>query len=111
MRARYGQGGAGGDQRSMPNGVGRHGDGMVTGAARGALDALGLRPGTVTALKDDPSGNGSWLVDMPGGQRAVLRRYHPGASPGQIAYEHAVLRYLAAAGWAVPDPVSGPTCH
>jgi Ser/Thr protein kinase RdoA (MazF antagonist) len=84
---------------------------MVTGVVGCALDALGLRHRTVTVLKDDPSGNGSWLVEVPGGQRAVLRRYYPGASPGEIAYEHAALRHLAAAGWAVPDPVSEAACH
>jgi Ser/Thr protein kinase RdoA (MazF antagonist) len=57
-------------------------------------------------LKDVPGGNGSWLIAMPGGRRAVLRRYHPGARPEQITYEHVVLEHLAAAGWAVPRPVS-----
>jgi homoserine kinase type II len=84
---------------------------MLTGAAARALDALGVRPGRGTVLKDAPSGNGSWLVSVPGGRRAVLRRYHPGAGPGEVAYEHAVLRHLAAAGWAVPHPVSGLVRH
>jgi homoserine kinase type II len=48
---------------------------------------------------------------MPGGQRAVLRRYHRGASPEELGYEHAVLGYLAGAGWAVPEPVGDPVCH
>jgi Ser/Thr protein kinase RdoA (MazF antagonist) len=79
---------------------------MLTDAVDGALDALGVRPVSVTLLKDAAEGNGNWLVEVPGGQRAVLRRYHPGAIPEEIAYEHAVLAHLAAAGWAVPHPVS-----
>jgi Ser/Thr protein kinase RdoA (MazF antagonist) len=84
---------------------------MLTGAVACVLDVLDVRPARVALLKDDPSGNGNWLVEMPGGQRAVLRRYHPGASPGELAYEHAVLGHLTAAGWAVPHPVSEPVCH
>jgi hypothetical protein len=70
-----------------------------------------VRPARITVLKDVPPGNGSWLVELPGGRRAVLRRYHPGASPEDLGYEHAVLGYLADAGWAVPDPVGDPVCH
>jgi len=62
-------------------------------------------------LKDVPAGNGNWLVEMPGGRRAVLRRYHRGANPEELAYEHAVLGHLAGAGWAVPRPVGDLTCH
>jgi Ser/Thr protein kinase RdoA (MazF antagonist) len=86
---------------------------MLTGAVAGALDVLGVRPSGVTVLKDAPpgNGNGSWLVKMPGGQRVVLRRYYLGASPEDLRYEHAVLGYLAGAGWAVPHPVGDPVCH
>lgn len=84
---------------------------MLTGVAGCVLDVLGVRPGTVTVLKDVPPGNGSWLVEMPGGQRAVLRRYYLGASAEDLEYEHAVLGYLAGAGWAVPYPVGGPVCQ
>src|SRR5260370_42226960 len=83
---------------------------MLTGAVACVLDVLGVRPGRITVLKDVPPGNGSWLVELPCGQRAVLRRYHPGASPEDLGDEHAVLGYLAGAGWAVPHPVSAPVC-
>ena len=84
---------------------------MLTGHVACVLDVLGVRAGRVVVLKDVPLGNGSWLVEMPGGQRAVLRRYHPGASPEDLGYEHAVLGYLAGAAWAVPHPVGDPVCH
>ena len=79
---------------------------MLTDAVACALDELGVRPGRVMVLKDVPAGNGSWLIGLAGGRRAVLRRYHPGVTPKEIAYEHAVLRHLAAAGWVVPHPAS-----
>jgi homoserine kinase type II len=84
---------------------------MLTGTVAGALDALRVRPRTVTVLKDVPGGNGNWLVELPGRKRAVLRRYHPGATPDEITYEHAVLQHLAAAGWPVPHPVTEPARH
>jgi hypothetical protein len=68
-------------------------------------------PGRIAVLKDVPLGNGNWLIEVPGRRRAVLRRYHPGASPEDLAYEHAVLAHLAAAGWVVPHPVSDPVSH
>jgi Ser/Thr protein kinase RdoA (MazF antagonist) len=83
---------------------------MVTDAIASVLDALAVRPDTVAVLKDVPSGNGNWLVEMPGGRRAVLRRYHPGASPEDLAYEHAVLDHLASAGWVVPHSLGEPAC-
>jgi Ser/Thr protein kinase RdoA (MazF antagonist) len=84
---------------------------MLTGAVARVLEVLGVRPDEVTVLKDVPQGNGSWLVGRPGGQPAVLRRYHPEAGPAELAYEHAVLGHLAAAGWTVPHPLSEPVCH
>jgi Ser/Thr protein kinase RdoA (MazF antagonist) len=87
-------------------------DGPVpTGALASVLDALAVRPGRIAVLKDVPLGNGNWLIELPGGRRAVLRRYHPGASPEDLAYEHAVLAHLAAAGWVVPHPVSDLVSH
>jgi Ser/Thr protein kinase RdoA (MazF antagonist) len=77
----------------------------------GVLEALSIRPAAVRVLKDDPSGNGNWLVEVPGTPLAVLRRYHPGASRAEVAYEHAVLDHLAAAGWSVPHPVSETVCQ
>jgi hypothetical protein len=84
---------------------------VVTGAVASVLDVLAVRPDRIAVLKDVPLHNGSWLVEMPGGQRAVLRRYHPGASPEDLAYEYAVLDHLAATGWVVPHPVGEPVCH
>jgi Ser/Thr protein kinase RdoA (MazF antagonist) len=69
------------------------------------LVLLGLRPHRITVLKDVPFANGSWLLEMPGNGRLVLRRYHDRATPADLTYEHTVLRYLANAGWVVPDPV------
>jgi homoserine kinase type II len=71
------------------------------------LDALGIDQARVTVLKDVPSENASWLVERPGRDQLVLRRYHRLATTQDLAYEHQVLRHLAAAGWAVPVPVSG----
>jgi Ser/Thr protein kinase RdoA (MazF antagonist) len=84
---------------------------VMTGAVVGVLHALAVRTDRVALLKDVPSGNGNWLVEMPGGRRAVLRRYHPGATPEDLAYEHAVLGHLVSAGWVVPHPVGDPVCH
>jgi Ser/Thr protein kinase RdoA (MazF antagonist) len=80
---------------------------MVTSAVTRVLDVLAVRPDRVAVLKDVPLGNGNWLVET-GGRRAVLRRYHPGATPEDLAYEHAVLGHLASAGWTVPHPVGDP---
>jgi Ser/Thr protein kinase RdoA (MazF antagonist) len=81
---------------------------MPTDAVARVLELLGVHPGAVSLLKDEPSGNGNWLVALPGRGRVVLRRYHPGAGPAEIAYEHAVLGHLAAGGWTVPDPLGEP---
>ena len=62
-------------------------------------------------LKDVPGENGSWLVRPAGAEPVVLRRYHLGASRSDLAYEHAVLRYLADRGWIVPQPVSALAEH
>ena len=82
----------------------------LTGSLADVLGLLGPPPDKTTVLKDVPGQNGSWLVELRG-ERSVLRRYHPGASAEDLAYEHAVLRHLAAAGWVVPDPVGEPVCH
>jgi Ser/Thr protein kinase RdoA (MazF antagonist) len=72
------------------------------------LDVLGVRPQSIVVLKDIPTANGSWLAETLAGQRVVLRRYHDRSTADDLAYEHAVLRYLAGAGWAVPGPVGEP---
>ena len=82
----------------------------TAGAAVGVLDQLGVRPGTITVLKDVPAQNGSWLVEADG-ERVVLRRYHASATEADLAYEHAVLRHLAGAGWVVPVPASDLIRH
>jgi Ser/Thr protein kinase RdoA (MazF antagonist) len=74
------------------------------------LAALGL-PQQVTLLRDVPGGNGNWLAERPGGERVVLRRYHPLTTQADLRYEHAVLRHLAAAGWTVPGPAGEPVRH
>ena len=72
------------------------------------LDLLGLRPQRVVTLKDVPLGNGNWLVETAAGQRLVLRRYYGLATREDLAYEHAVLGHLAAAGWVVPAAAGEP---
>jgi hypothetical protein len=61
----------------------------------GVLDALGLKPRRIIALKDIPLQNGSWLLDLADGGRAVLRRYNALATLPDLSYEHQVLGYLA----------------
>lgn len=63
---------------------------------------LGIRAERVRVLKDLPHENASWLAELAGGTRVVLRRYHQLATDTDLAYEHEVLSYLAAAGWVVP---------
>ncbi len=64
----------------------------------------------MTVLRDVPLQNANWLVERPGGEPVVLRRYHPHATADDLAYERQVLRHLAnakaGAGWIVPVPVS-----
>lgn len=80
----------------------------MSGPPDQVLGLLGVPWRRVAALKDVPLGNGNWLVETAAGQRFVLRRYHAGATREDLAYEHAVLGRLAAAGWAVPAAVSEP---
>ncbi len=78
---------------------------MLTSVPARVLGVLGLQPDRITALKDVPAQNGSWLLEMPDGRRLVLRRYHARAALQELSYEHSVLRYLARAGWIVSVPV------
>ena len=73
-----------------------------------ALNLLGVRPGRIALLKDVPAGNSNWLVETADGRRLVLRRYYPQAGRDELAYEHAVLGYLAGVGWTVPAAVGEP---
>jgi homoserine kinase type II len=82
------------DNRCVPTGLPSH-----------LLDLLGVRAERAAVLKDVPEENGSWLVEQPGGERLVVRRYHRDATAEELRYEHEVLRHLAQAGWAVPAPV------
>jgi len=68
------------------------------------LDLLAIRAERIVVLKDVPDENGSWLFELPRGQRLVLRRYHRDATREELRYEHEVLGYLAEAGWVVPAP-------
>src|SRR6201996_3667395 len=72
------------------------------------LDLLGVRPRRLTAVSDVPRGNANWLVETAAGERLVLRRYAAGVTQPELAYEHAVLRHVAAAGWTVPAPAGAP---
>jgi Ser/Thr protein kinase RdoA (MazF antagonist) len=83
----------------------------MTGPPGRVLAQLGVLPGSLVPLKDIPLENASWLVEIAGGQRVVLRRYHAGATAEDLAYEHSVLAYLAGRGWVVPAPVSGLCEH
>ncbi len=89
----------------------RQNPGMDNDAVRDVLHLLGVRPRSVSTLKDLPPGNGSWLVDTGGGERIVLRRYHDRATAEDLDYEHRVLRHLAQSGWVVPDPVGDLVRH
>jgi Ser/Thr protein kinase RdoA (MazF antagonist) len=75
------------------------------------LGALGLQPRVVRCLKDVPLQNASLLAETRGGGQPVVRRYHAGATLGDLAYEHKVLRHLAGAGWIVPEPVGDLVEH
>ncbi|MGH9125055.1 MAG: phosphotransferase enzyme family protein [Acidimicrobiales bacterium] len=75
------------------------------------LDRLGVARTAVRTLKDEVAANSSWLVETTGGGRVVLRRYHEGATPEDLDYEHQVLRHLTAAGWWVPIPESDLISH
>jgi len=72
------------------------------------LTLLGVRPSRVRPLADVPLGNGNWLVETDGGEPSVLRRYHPETAPEDLRYEHAVLAYVAGAGWVVPTALTAP---
>jgi Ser/Thr protein kinase RdoA (MazF antagonist) len=74
------------------------------------LNLLGVRPGRVVALSDVPLGNANWLVETAGGERFILRRHHPQTTRPGLAYEHAVLGYLAGVGWVVPTALGEPVC-
>jgi Ser/Thr protein kinase RdoA (MazF antagonist) len=74
------------------------------------LAALGVTGARVITLKDVPGQNASWQLES-GGRQLVLRGYHPGHAPADLAYEHAVLAYLRASGWVVPEAVSELTEH
>ncbi len=79
---------------------------MLTGPPPRVLELVGAHAADVVTLKDIPEQNASWLIGTPRQARLVLRRYHHRATEADLAYEHAVLRYLAEAGWVVPVPVS-----
>jgi Ser/Thr protein kinase RdoA (MazF antagonist) len=83
----------------------------MTGPSAAVLAELRVRADGVRTLKDVPGENASWLVRTAADERVVLRRYHAGATGGDLAYEHAVLCHLAGAGWVVPEPVSDVTEH
>jgi homoserine kinase type II len=71
----------------------------------GAIERMGLSARRVVTLRDGADQNGSWLIELAGGDRVVVRRYHPLTGYAEIGYEHAVLRHLAGTGWVVPEPL------
>jgi Ser/Thr protein kinase RdoA (MazF antagonist) len=75
------------------------------------LGVLGLRARRMTELKNAPLHNASWLLELTDGRPVVLRRYDARATAASVAYEHAVLRYLADTGWVVPEPVGDLVEH
>lgn len=83
---------------------------MPANDADPVLSLLGVRPTRVAALKDVPLGNGNWLVETADRPPLVLRGYHPQTTAPDLAYEHAVLSYLARLGWVVPAAVGEPVC-
>jgi Ser/Thr protein kinase RdoA (MazF antagonist) len=78
---------------------------LPTGLPPRVLEKVGFPAADVVVLKDIPEQNASWLIGTPRRATLVLRRYHNRSTAADIAYEHAVLHYLAEAGWAVPVPV------
>ncbi len=78
---------------------------MPTGLPAHLLGLLEVRADQVRVLKDGPDENGSWLLELAGGDRLVLRRYHASATSEELRYEHEVIRHLEHAGWVVPAPV------
>ena len=82
-----------------------HDDEVVSELLAEVLATLGLWPAEITVMQEGPYGNCCWLVEPPSAEPVVLRRYHDAATPEDLAYEHAVMKHLAADGWVVPDPV------
>ncbi len=84
---------------------------MVTlpaGLPAPVLELLGVQARRLTALSDVPRGNANWLAETAAGERLVLRRYAAGVTRPELAFEHTVLRQLAARGWTVPGPAGEP---
>lgn len=73
-------------------------------------DQLDLSGARVWAIRPNhgPEGNANWHVWSPKTGRCVLRRYYEGATPEDLAYEHAVLEHLRREGWSVPDALAAP---
>lgn len=71
------------------------------------LALLSVQARQIEPLKVVEHGNSSWRVEDENGHPLVLRRYHDRSSVEDVLYEHAVIKYLAGAGWAVPEPLGG----
>ena len=80
-------------------------------AVSDVLDLLGYGQRRISTLKEQPFENASWLVEIVGEERFVLRRYHDGATFDDLVYEHSVLGHLEALGWVVPHPIGELVCH
>jgi Ser/Thr protein kinase RdoA (MazF antagonist) len=70
---------------------------------RSVLDGLGLRASRIRRVAHRR--NTHWIADTPG-RRVVLRRYAPGRSQGEVAYELRLLERLERRAWPVPIPIA-----
>lgn len=76
----------------------------ITGFSyRDALDLFGVKVSSVTKVQSGR--NVHWIVQTDK-DRVVLRLYHKDCTPGEVAYEHAILHHLKAVGWPVTVPVA-----
>ncbi|MDP9381998.1 MAG: phosphotransferase [Chloroflexota bacterium] len=72
---------------------------------RSVLDAMDIGASRIRLIAHRQ--NTHWLVDTPD-RRVVLRRYAPGRSHGDVAYELRLLEHLVGRGWPVPTRVAPP---
>ncbi len=98
--------------------IGGKGANVVAGQAQSAdvstvLDQLDIAAARVWAIRQNhgPEGNANWHVWSQQTGQCVLRRYYTGATPEDLAYEHAVLKHLRREGWSVPDALAAPIAY
>lgn len=76
-----------------------------TTGPRGVLLRMGIHASRIRRIAQ--RANTHWLVDAPD-RRIVLRRYAPGRSPDDVAYELRLMERLARRGWPAPIPIAPP---